>query len=191
MSEKRLILLDESLLTESLLDISPILIDRLHLLSSLRVCTLLSLVLSQELLQSINVETSCLTVYKRCRKKHLVSTLAKDVLHLLVCYGKTKLFALVSDNLVLNHSLPNAITKLRELSFIKVVLTLKLHSLRNFIHELREIHHIDFLAQHFAYLLSLFVLSRFTRTEELFGNECKKAKSDNAYQNHAFASNFS
>ena len=75
------------MLTEGLLDVSPILVNSFHLLCSLWVGCLSLLVLSEELLQSVYIETSCLPVDERSRNKHLVGTLLEDVLNFLVCNG--------------------------------------------------------------------------------------------------------
>ena len=156
MSEQTLILLREELLAQSLLYECPVLVNCIVLLSHLRVGCLLCLVLGEELLKSVNVETTCLLVEERSLLKHRVGTLGENLLELSVCYGKTQLAGFLSHDLVLNVCVPNHVLNLVELVFVEVFLSL-LH-LEHFcvlVYKFLELCYVDFLAQHLAYLLML------------------------------------
>lgn len=146
MSEQALILLCEKLLTKSLLDECPILVDSVILLCELRISLSLSLILGKELLKSINVKATSLLVDERSLHKHRVGTLCQNILQLGICNGKTELLGLVLDKLGLNICVPNHVLNLIELVFIKVVLTLlHLNYLGVLVNELLELCNVDFL----------------------------------------------
>ena len=149
MSQERLILLSQSLLTKRLLDERPILEDfviLLHHLSIGRRISLLSLVISQELLERSCIEAASLLIDKRSLLKHRVSTSLQNILKLSVCYGKTQLAGFLGHNLVLNVCVPNHILDLIHLILREIFLSL-LH-LDNFgvlIEQLLKFLYADFL----------------------------------------------
>ena len=154
MSEQTLILLREELLTQCLLDECPVLVNCLVLLSHLRIGCLLCLVFCKELLQSVHVEATCLLVEERSLLKHRVSTLGKNLLELSVCYSKTELVCLVLYEFGLNVCVPNHVLDLIELVFVEVLLSLlHLDDFCVLVNKFLELCYVDFLAQHFAYLL--------------------------------------
>ena len=192
MSEERLILLCEKLLTQVLLHEGPIFVDGLILLCHLRVACLLSLVVGKELLQRVDIKATCLLVNKRGLHEHGVCALVKNVCHLLVCNSKTELLCLVGDELVLNKCVPHHVANAIELVLVKVLLTLlHLDDLCVLVNKLLKIVKIDFLSQHFAYLLTLFVACIIARTESFFSDKSKQAQSDYTNQDGTFASDFS
>ena len=158
MSEQALVLLCKKLLTESLLDECPILVDSVVLLCKLRIGLTLSLILGEELLKSVYVETTCLLVVERSLHKHRVGSLGQYILQLSVGYGKAELLSLVSDELGLNVCVPNHILNLVELVFVEVVLTLlHLNNLCVLINEFLKLCNVDFLTQYFSDLLSCII----------------------------------
>ena len=54
-----------------------------------------------------------------------------------------------------------------------------------------KILHVDLLTKHLTDLLALLVLGCFARTERLFGNEGKQAKTNNDHEGDSPLSNFS
>ena len=146
MRKQTVVFLHKELLTQALLDIVPVLVDSVILLSSLRIRSLHLLILSEELLELVGIEASCLTVHEGSREKHLVRTLVEHVLHLVVGDGKTELVTLFLDELVLHEILPYLITKLVELIIGQVLLPHDFHSVLSLIHELGKVLVADFLS---------------------------------------------
>ncbi len=102
MRQQAIVFLDEKLLAQALLHIGPILIDCLILVCGLWVGSLDLVILSQELLELVGIETASLTVHERSGEKHLVGALVEHVLHLAVSDSETELVALFLDNLILH-----------------------------------------------------------------------------------------
>ena len=162
------------------------------MLSHLWIRCLLVLVLGQEFFQRASVEASRLLVNKGRLHQHGVGTLIQDVLHLLVGNGEAQLFGFLFHELVLYIGIPNHVLHLVKLLVVQVILTL-LHfdSFSVFVNHLLEFLNADFLAIHFANLLSLVVAGGLARAECFFGNKCQQAKTNDSDENHATASNFS
>ena len=126
-SQERLILLSQSLLTKRLLDERPVLEDFVILLHHLcigRRISLLSLVISQELLKRSCIEAASLLIDEWSLLKHRVSTCLQNILELSVCYGKTQLAGFLSHDLVLNVCVPNHILDLIHLILREIFLSL-------------------------------------------------------------------
>ena len=116
MSEKALVLLCKSLLTQCLLDELPVVIDFLVLLSHL--CTLWirlhSLVVCKEFGEHRRVETTSLLVNERRLHEHGVCTLLHDVLKLGVGNCQPQFLSLVGENGVAYKCVPHLILDLVE-----------------------------------------------------------------------------
>ena len=147
MSEESLELLCEELLTQSLLDECPVLVDALILLCHLWISLALSLILCKELLECVSVKASCLLIVERSLSKHGVGAFVEYVLQFAVCYGKSYTLCLVLNELGLHVCVPYHVLNLIELVLIKVFLTL-LHfdDFGVFVNHLLKISNIDFLS---------------------------------------------
>ena len=186
-----LIFFSEQLLAELLLLEEHELVDFVVLLSQLWIGIALSLVIAQEFLVSIDIETSGLLIHESGHighfHQHVVGALCQNILHFLGSDCETQFIGLVLDDLVLHETVPCHSPDL-------VVVGL---GCGNFcaLHELLDIGLVvlcsDFLSQDFTYATTSLPSCCLTGTEHVAGNESKKAKSDNDNQECAFASDFS
>ncbi len=146
MSEQALVFLCEELLAQAFLNKSPVLVDCLILLCELRVVLALCLILGDELLQRVGVETASLLVEERSLHEHRVCALNEHILQLCVCYGQSHLLCLILNKLCLHISVPHHVLHLIELVFVEILLTLlHLNYLGVLIYEFLKISHTDFL----------------------------------------------
>ena len=153
MTEKHLILLSESLLTESLLNELPVVVYLLVLLLELWVCILLVLV--HELLERICIKAASLLVHEWRLEKNLVCSLIEDITNLIVGYSETEFLCVVLNELGLNVGVPNLIANLIELVLGKVFLTLcQLDNIGELVNQLLEFIISDLVAENRANLLA-------------------------------------
>ena len=126
LSEQALILLSEQLLTERLLNELPIVVDTGVLFHHLGITTLflLLLIISQELCELANIETTSLLIDKRCLHQHTVGTSLQYILQLLISNGQTNLLGFSLQNGVVDKLLPNLILHLIEFFLREVVAVL-------------------------------------------------------------------
>ena len=146
MCQQALVLLSQGLLTQGLLYEAPVAIKYLILLCHLRINTLLSLVLSQELLQLVGIETAGLLVDKWGLCQHGIGSLLQNVLQLGICYREAQLGGLSLYNLGLHIGIPHHVLDLIKLLLMQILSTLlHLNHLRILVDELLEVLHINLL----------------------------------------------
>ena len=136
-------------------------------------------VVSEELLQLVSVEASCLLVDERSLCEHGVCSFLHHVLQFLVSYGETKFGSFIFDEACLHVRVPDHVLHLVHLFFREAFASLcHFDDLLVFVQEVLDLLNTDFLSEHFSDLLSAVVAQRVCRAYQFFCNECEKRETD-------------